>query len=142
MSEKMSTNIDDLPGPEEVQNERSFVDDRTNQMANMSNNVNVNLNRNDGRIQNPNITADIHKKSKDKFEKPSESYYDLIMSSINKENILLLLIIYIATVRQSDEYTRKFLLNIPFNLANNSFASTLIKCIALVILYLIIKQHI
>ena len=137
MSERMSTNIDDLPGPEEVQN-----DDRTNQMANMNNNVNVNLNRNDGLVNNSNITVDIHKKPKEKFEKSHESYYDLILSSINKENILLLLILYIATLRQSDEYTRKFLLNIPFNLANNSFVSTLIKCIALVILYLLIKQHI
>ena len=140
----MSTNINDLPGPEEVQNDEvpSFVDDRTNQMANMNNNVNVNLNRNDSRLQNSNITADIHKKPKDKFEKSNGSYYDLILSSINKENILLLIILYIATLRQSDEYTRKILLNIPFNLANHSFASTLIKCIALVILYLIIKQHI
>jgi len=63
------------------------------------------------------------------------------MSYITKENILLLAILYIACLRQSDEYTRKFLLNVPFNLANNSMASTIIKCIILLIIYLIIKQN-
>ena len=147
----MSTDIDDLPGPEEQQSyeQPSFVDDRTNQMANMSNNMNVNLNRHvEGslpRVMNGNVTASIHKKPKEKFEKPCEnddSYYGLVMSYITKENMLLLAILYIACLRQSDEYTRKFLLNVPFNLANNSMASTIIKCIILLIIYLIVKQHI
>lgn len=149
MSGRMSTDIDDLPGLEEEQSyERpSFVDDRTNQMANMNNNVNVNLNRHvEGslpRVMNGNVTASIHKKPKEKFEKQSEddSYYNLVMSYITKENMLLLAILYIACLRQSDEYTRKFLLNVPFNLANNSMASTIIKCIILLIIYLIVKQH-
>jgi len=78
MSGRMSTDIDDLPGPEEQQSyeQPSFVDDRTGQMANMNNNVNVNLNRHvEGslpRVMNGNITGSIHKKPKEKFEKPSE----------------------------------------------------------------------
>lgn len=150
MSGRMSTDIDDLPGPEEQQSyeQPSFVDERTNQMANMSNNMNVNLNRHvEGslpRVMNGNVTGSIHKKPKEKFEKPSEdeSYYNLLMSYITKENMLLLAVLYIACLRQSDEYTRKFLLNVPFNLANNSMASTIIKCVILLIIYLIVKQHI
>lgn len=148
MSGRMSTEIDDLPGPDETQNyeQPTFVDERTNQMANMSNNVNVNLNRHvEGslpRVMNGGITANIHRKPKEKFEKEEESYYDIVMSYITKENILLLIILYIACLRQSDEYTRKFLLNVPFNLANNSMASTIIKCIILLIIYLIVKQYI
>jgi len=149
MSGRMSTDIEDLPGLEEEQSyERpTFVDDRTNQMANMNNNVNVNLNRHvEGslpRVMNGNVTASIHKKPKEKFEKQSkdDSYYNLVMSYITKENMLLLAILYIACLRQSDEYTRKFLLNVPFNLANNSMASTIIKCIILLIIYLIVKQN-
>ena len=64
-----STNIDDLPGSEEYQNYETpaYLDDRTNQIANMNNNVNVNLNRNLDvpRLVNANVTANIHKKSKD-----------------------------------------------------------------------------
>lgn len=148
MSGRMSTDIEDLPGPDEQESyERpTFVDDRTNQMTNMNNNVNVNLNRHvEGtlpRVMNGNVTASIHKKPKEKFETPSDSYYDLVMSYITKENMLLLAILYIACLRQSDEYTRKFLLNVPFNLANNSMASTIIKCIILLIIYLMVKQYI
>lgn len=146
MSENMigSTNIDDLPGPEETQSyENNYVDNRTNEMANMNNNVNVNLNRNLDvpRLVSPNVTGNIHKKLKEKSNN-DDSYYNMIMSNVTKENILLLVVLYIACLRQSDEYTRKFLLNVPFNLANNSMASTIIKCIILLIIYLIVKQYI
>ena len=63
-----STNIDDLPGPEEQPgNYEQQFDDRTSQIANMNNNVNVNLNRHvEGtlpRVMNSGgITANIHKK--------------------------------------------------------------------------------
>lgn len=136
-----STNIDDLPGLEETPVD--YIDDRTSQMANMNNNVNVNLNRHTDvpRVIKSNVTANINKKLKQEVLN-HESYYDMVMSFVNKDNILLLVILYIACLRQSDEYTRKFLLNIPFNLANNSIASTIIKCIVLLIIYLIIKEHI
>lgn len=135
-----STNIDDLPGLEETPVD--YIDDRTSQMANMNNNVNVNLNRHTDvpRVIKSNVTANIKKLKQEVLN--HESYYDMVMSFVNKDNILLLVILYIACLRQSDEYTRKFLLNIPFNLANNSIASTIIKCIVLLIIYLIIKEHI
>ena len=130
--------IDDLP-------ESDYSDDRTNQMANMTNNLNVNLDRNldQPRNINSNVTGSIHKKPRNNYENLSQdndkSYYDMY---VTKENILLLIILYIACLRQSDEYTRKFLINIPFNLAHNSFASTIIKCVIILIIYLIVKQHI
>ena len=144
-----STNIDDLPGSEEYQNYETpaYLDDRTNQIANMNNNGNVNLNRNLDvpRLVNANVTANINNKSKDvsSFKFSSEdSYYDIIMSYFTKENLVLLIILYIACLRQSDEYTRKLLLNVPFNLAHNNVASTIIKCIILLIVYLIVKQYV
>lgn len=146
-----STNIDDLPGPEEQPgNYEPQFDDRTSQIASMNNNVNVNLNRNlEGtlpRVMNSGgITASIHKKKESKIDNTrniSDSYYDQIMSYVTKENILLLIILYLATMRQSDEYTRRLLINLPFNLAHNAFASNIIKCLILVIIYLIVKEYI
>jgi len=146
-----STNIDDLPGPEEQPgNYEQQFDDRTSQIANMNNNVNVNLNRNvEGtlpRVMNSGgITANIHKKKErsiDNSKNINDSYYDIAVSYITKENILLLAILYLTCLRQSDEYTRRLLINLPFNLAHNVFASNIIKCLILLIIYLIVKEYI
>ena len=142
MSEKMSTLIDDLPdvNVQHVQHEQNEQQQEQHQQREQQQQQHYNQER----YNDSNITVDIHKKSKDKFDKSYEnkdkSYYDILMSYVNKENVLLLFILYIACLRESDEYTRKILLNVPFNLAYNSLATTIIKCVILLILYILLKE--
>jgi len=149
---KMSTNIDDLPGPssysdspgqERERDIQTIQVDRLNEIANFNHDG-----HGQGNLKHPGMldgtylnTNNISHKIKKK-EIPIESEFN-ITDEFNITNILLLGIIYVSTLPISDEYTRKLLKLLPFDLVySNSVTINIIKCILLLILFIIIQKFI
>ena len=69
------------------------------------------------------------------------SWYDSFKKEFNEENALLLVLLYVATLSQSNEYIRKGLLLSSFGGSGHSHMSiTLLKCVLLLLAYLIVKK--
>jgi hypothetical protein len=83
--------------------------------------------------QNENIKVTYKKK------KGNSSYFELIKNEFNEENLLILVLIFIATLSQSNEYIRKGL----FTFGSSGFSHTsitLIKCLLLLLVFIAFKK--
>jgi hypothetical protein len=159
----MSTNIADLPGPlpediEEVpqhfeqqrlpSGERPQNDNRPE--------FNGNIHETDGFYaenymsqpkevyyeQPSSIKMDIKKVNKNQKEEFGEQgIFDMLRREINEENLLVLIILFIATTPYTDEYTKKFLSLFSFN-TNSSFTFNIIKCLLLLLIFILVKIYI
>jgi hypothetical protein len=147
----MSTNISDLPGsgPEDLYDEVSHEQVEQYHYKNAMDERNVDINgydKSEPVYQTSNISSRIKKTTHEDFtvenEVDDKSVFNIFTKEFTKENLLMLIIIYIATLPQADEYTRKFLVMLPFNLIRSPIVVTVIKCLLLVIFLIIIKNYI
>jgi hypothetical protein len=114
----MSTNIDDLPGPEE---QIELPSQPHPQPHNIQPSIQI-------REKHSNVSSNIKKKSS--------------MGCINEENALVFILLFFSTMRTSDEYTRKLLSSLPLNIGYNFISLGLLKSILLLLAFLIIKYYI
>lgn len=129
----MSTEISDLPGPipedmEETEDE--WINGHNQQTEQELSYDNV-------------LSHDIKKKyTQENFTETRNNFEfsQNFTKEFTKENLLILIIVYIATLPQADEYTRKFLVMLPFNLIRSPIMTTIIKCLLLVSIFIIIKN--
>lgn len=68
------------------------------------------------------------------------SLFDQIKMELNEENTLIFILIFIATLSQSNEYVRKGLVSVGGS-GFSHMSVTLIKCAALVLLFILIKKY-
>lgn len=138
----MSTFITDLPGPkeEEYEDENENEIEEENEIENEEEMENQNFYQNTrveredrvkpSYIQNDKISSSIVKK---KVKEPS--FYEMIVKEFNEENFLLFSLIFIGTLTESNDYIRK-----GIGSGYSHLSVTLIKCIILVIIFIIIKK--
>lgn len=82
-----------------------------------------------------------NKKVKETFDgMDTNKFLAEFKSHLNEETIVVYILLFIATLAQSDIYTRK-LLGI-FRLSNMSFLSvSIIKCLLLIVIFILIKMY-
>ena len=146
----MSTNIADLPGPvpediEEIPEEIHYQD---YQDDNHHDDHNEYIRENNSRPpakeiyyeQPTSIKMDIKKlNKKEHFEE--QGTFDILRKEINEENLLILVVLFIATSPYADVYTKKLLELFSFN-TTSSFTFNIIKCVALLIIFIVIKLYV
>jgi hypothetical protein len=125
----MSTNLNDLPGPsEKIDNTEVFEDEEDFVQQNQQ-----------GNYQSEEYNVPLNKK-----ESSPVDILDIISNETKyhgKENLLLLIILFISTLRYSDEYTRKIMTLLSFSVTNLTMISV-IKALLLLILFIICKHYI
>jgi hypothetical protein len=143
----MSTNIADLPGPapeeyEDNISEESFedVEDKQQQPVFAQQQQSINSQKQDVLYEQPSkIKMDVkkvHKRQQNLSEE--KGMFDIIRSEVNEENLLILIILYIASTSLIDEYAKKILTMISFNISNLSL--NIVKAIGLLLLFIIAKN--
>lgn len=151
----MSTNIADLPGPtpeeyEDNISEESFDDvpDKqseqqpifTQQQQQQQSPQLMNMQKEQVLYEQPSrIKMDVKKVNKKQQNLSEEtSMFDIIRSEVSEENLLILIILYIASTSLIDEYAKKVLTMISFNVS--SLSLNIVKAIGLLLLFIIAKH--
>lgn len=150
----MSTNIADLPGPvpedqpihedfeEEPQSRQQQQQQRPPQIQQPQSQTQVPIQKpvkKEALYEQPNrIKMDVKKVNKSSSKTTELGMFDLIRKEVSEENLLILVILYIASTSLIDEYVKKLLTLASFN--TSSFAVTLLKCIILLLLFILAKH--
>lgn len=143
----MSTNIADLPGPapEEYEQEmrEEFEDTREQREQELDIKPPLQQQRpiaKEALYEQPSrIKMDVKKIQKKHQEQVEEqSMFSLIKSEVSEENLLILIVLYIASTSLIDEYVRKLLSLASFN--PSSFAINVLKCVILILVFILAKH--
>jgi hypothetical protein len=138
----MSTNIADLPGPipedneDNVSQEEEFEDVEDRHME-QSPQKQLPIKKEVLYEQPSIIKMDIKKVNKKSQDKES-SIFDIIKNEVNEENLLILILLYIASTSLVDNYARKVLSFMSFNTFNNVTVN-IVKALGLCLLFIIVK---
>ena len=136
----MSTNLNDLPGPSEKINEvdeMEMFEDEDHQ----DHQDHRQIQNHQSNYHNEEYFESVPLKKK---ESSPVDILDIISNETKyhgKENLLLLVILFISTLRYSDEYTRKIMTLLSFSVTNLTTISV-IKALLLLILFIICKHYI
>jgi hypothetical protein len=139
----MSTDISDLPGPEEIEEIEPMRESMREPMNHipMREPMHHQLRQMKEEFESPesNVTIDIKKKPY--MDGAIIKSLNSIDSPVNISDLLLLAVVYFATMQNSNDYTRKILEMITRNRGYSHISVTIIKCILLVVLYKIIVTY-
>jgi len=136
----MSSMIEDLPGPQEEEMSQEFHSQTQNhhkqqhKQQHKQEQMEENINDPTTEMFTQQITSTIRKKTDN-----SDSIVTQIKSEFNTYNILLVVILYISCIPESNDLIRRLLLNFT-SVGYSHTIITIIKCILLVILFIIIKK--
>ena len=143
----MSTNIADLPGPapEEYEQEMREEFEDTREQREQERDIKPLLQQQrpiakEALYEQPSrIKMDVKKIQKKHQEQVEEqSMFSLIKSEVSEENLLILIVLYIASTSLIDEYVRKLLSLASFN--PSSFAINVLKCVILILVFILAKH--
>lgn len=142
----MSTDIDDLPGPipDEEQYEQYEQYEQSDQQHEQSNQqYDQSYEKRHDQVyeqRQSNISSNIQKKleSVETFQQDE----NIFSKEFTMEYLLILIVIFLSTMPVSDEYTRKFVVMLPFNLIRSSMMVNVVKCLLLLIIFIIVKNYI
>jgi len=124
----MSTNIDDLPGPHPEEDD--IEEESLNSI--MSNNDNERPLRGEQYYEQPTlIKMDIKKIKKE------DGILDIIKKEINEENVVLLVLFYIASTTLINDYAKKLLNTISLSISD--FAVNVVKGVTLLLIFIAFK---
>jgi len=142
MSQQMSTNISDLPGSEEIE-EEVYEDQYEDQYREPQYREPVqNRSYQPQRISERDLyEQDQPVKMNIKKSVESSSLFDSLRNEITEENLLIFVIIFLATSHYADDYTRKILSLMSFNINTSSLTITLTKCALLLLLFILVKNY-
>lgn len=146
----MSTNIDDLPGPvpeeleydeEEQEYDYENENDRYDSYENSYEEQDEDkpLTKELFFEQPPKIKMNIRKR-KETFVDESDMF-DTLKKEVNEENLLLVVFFYLATTSMADEYTKKLLNMVSFNVSS-SLTLNIIKAVLLLVIFILAKYFI
>lgn len=137
----MSTNIADLPGPapEDMEDNVSYesfedVQERIEPQFQRRQIPNENLYEQPSRIN-----MDIKKINKEKSKTEERNIFDIIKSEVNEENLLVLIILYIASTSLIDDYVKKLSTLMSFN-TTSSLVVNILKCVILLLVFILAKH--
>lgn len=134
----MSTNIADLPGPKPEEFEDEEYEYEEEMMEEEELQPQQQLPREVYYEQPSSIKMDI-KKVKRKVQE-EESMFDMIKREVNEENLLILVILYIASTSLLDEYAKKVLSFVSMN-NSSSMIVNIVKCVMLLLVFIIAKNY-
>jgi hypothetical protein len=134
----MSTNIADLPGPKPEEFEDEEYEYEEEMMEEEELQPQQQLPREAYYEQPSSIKMDI-KKVKRKVQE-EESMFDMIKREVNEENLLILVILYIASTSLLDEYAKKVLSFVSMN-NSSSMIVNIVKCVMLLLVFIIAKNY-
>jgi hypothetical protein len=144
----MSTDISDLPGPPEEIEEIEEIKQPTMHHQPMHREfmhqpIHQRHHQIKEEFESPesNVTIDIKKKPYMDGAIIKSLNINSIDSPVNLSDLLLLAVVYFATMQNSNDYTRKILEMITRNRGYSHISVTIIKCILLVVLYKIIVTY-
>ena len=146
----MSTDISDLPGPEEIEEIEPTMhrqpmhhDIRDMHSEHMREPMHQRHHQMKEEFESPvsNVTIDIKKKPYIDGAIIKSLNLNSIDSPVNLSDLLLLAVVYFATMQNSNDYTRKILEMITRNRGYSHISVTVIKCILLVVLYKVIVTY-
>ena len=162
MSMSMSTRIDDLPGPipqevlgniQDIQNsirqDQQVQQDQLEREAILRQNtiqnsqpipVSPEVYKTTPQTSNIKATIKRHVTFKDESQ-VSKDILSLIKEEINEENLLLLIIMVFSSRNDFDGYIR----GLPFigsYSTNNDFITLIVRCLVLLIVYIVIKEYV
>jgi len=135
----MSTNIADLPGPapEDIEDnisQESFEDVRERIEPQTQRQI-----PKEKLYEQPSrIKMDIKKIHKETIKNEELGVFDIIKSEVSEENLLILIVLYIASTSLIDEYVKKLLNLISFNTSSSLFVNIL-KCVILLLVFVLAK---
>ena len=134
----MSTNIADLPGPapedmDDNMSQESFEDvqERIEPQVQRRQIPQEKLYEQPSRIR-----MNVKKIKKDTSE---EGIFDIIKKEVSEENLLVLIVLYIASTSLIDDYVRKLLNIMSFN-ASSSLIFNVLKCVILLLVFILAKH--
>jgi hypothetical protein len=141
----MSTNIADLPGPvsEEIEDnvsQKSFEDvqERIEPQVQRRHIPKEKLYEQPSRIK-----MDIKKVNKAKYKAKDKTeergLFDIIKNEVNEKNLLILMVLYIASTPLIDNYVKKILNLISFN-TSSSLVVNILKCVILLLVFILAKH--
>jgi hypothetical protein len=137
----MSTNIADLPGPapedmEDNLSQESFEDvrERIEPQVQRRQIPKENLYEQPSRIK-----MDIKKVNKIKAKNEELGVFDIIKNEVNEENLLILIVLYIASTPLIDDYVKKILNIMSFN-TSSSLVVNILKCVILLLVFILAKH--
>lgn len=142
MSQQMSTNISDLPGPEEIEEiedveeevyEQRYRDTEPIQHRNYQHQY---VSERDLYEQEQPIKMNIRKSVE------SPSIFNIVRNEVTEENLLIFVIIFLATSHYTNDYTRKILSLLSFNIHTSNLTITFTKCALLLLLFIVVKNYI
>lgn len=156
----MSTNIADLPGPTEEEYDNNTYEENYENTSIQERNVeNENENENEDEPkynyekpkfieknelyeQPTKIKMDIKKlnqinNNNNNNNTQEKGIFDIVTGEVTEENLLILIILYIASSSLLDEYVKHILTMISFNISN--FNMNIAKAIGLLLLFIIFK---
>ena len=136
----MSTNIADLPGPLPDETEDIYTDEEQQyqELEEYENTDYVNNEKKEILYEQPSsIKMDIKKTQKYIDE---QNILKIIKSEVNEENLLILIVLYVATTNMVNQYAKKLLSIISFESSINTI--NIVKCLILLIGFIVIKRYI
>lgn len=136
----MSTNIADLPGPkpEEFEDEEYEYEEEDDVMDYQQELPQQQVPREVYYEQPSSIKMDI-RKAKRKVQE-EESMFDMIRKEVNEENLLILVVLYIASTSLVDDYAKKVLSFMSMN-NSSSMVVNIVKCVMLLLVFILVKNY-
>jgi hypothetical protein len=134
----MSTNITDLPGPIPEETEDNMSYESTEEI------IEPQFQRRQFQEeklyeQPTRINMNINKIKKEKFKE--QGIFDIIKKEVSEENLLVLIVLYIASTPLIDDYVRKLLNMMSFN-TSSPLIINILKCIILLLAFILAKHFI
>ena len=139
----MSSMIDDLPGPQESPQE--FISQQQETQAETQAEMhpkyinNDHINNNNERPVKEIIETFDQSPIKLEIKKKSSGILDDIKNEFNSNNLLILIILYISTMPESNEIIRKILSSFS-NSAYSHMVVTILKCILLLLILILVRK--
>jgi hypothetical protein len=137
----MSTNIADLPGPapedmDDNVSQESFEDvrERIEPQVQRRQIPKEKLYEQPSRIK-----MDIKKVNKAKDRTEERGVFDIIKNEVSEENLLILIVLYIASTPLIDDYVKKALNIMAFN-TSSSLVVNILKCVILLLVFILAKH--
>lgn len=138
----MSTNIADLPGPKpEEYDEDEYIqeDEYEYEEEQDMEEFNQPPSREMYYEQPPAIQMNIKKVKRKELKEEDDSMFDIIRKEVNEENLLILVILYLASTSLLDEYAKKVLTLVSFN--HSSMFVNIVKCVILLLVFILVKNY-
>ena len=152
----MSTRIEDLPGglvepeiyvPDNIQDQLYNLQNQMQQQQqqeqqniepqNYQQNIGIKDTQNNNKMNvKKKVRFNLDTEDDEETVEPNENFFSFLKSQVSEENLLLLIVLMLSSRTELDHYI-KFIYR-----GDNSIIFTLIKCVILIVAYMLVKKYI